>query len=218
MRSCAASSRSLRRGLGALAWVALLAWAPRDAAALELAELLRGMASSPGVHARFHETKELSILSEPIESDGEIVFVPPRRFARITTRPSATRFVVDGDRLLFRDETGEQRLGASGSRTARAIVENFLVLFGGDAAGLAARYETDFSAEGSRWRLRLRPRDAAVAAVVARVTLAGDGPKLLEMTLEEPSGDRSVTRYREVRIGTLSDAELARAFGEESMP
>jgi len=215
MRSCAASSRSARGGLSVLALGAALASGPDGAAALELDELLRGMASAPGVQARFHETKEIALLSAPIESDGEIVFVPPRRFARLTSTPSPTRFVVDGDRLLFRDQTGEQTLSTAASRTARAVVENFLVLFNGDAAGLAARYETDFRCDGSRWRLGLRPRDAAVGAIVARVTLVGDGPRLLEMTLEEPNGDRTVTRYHDVRVGAPSPAELARAFGSE---
>jgi len=218
MRSCVASSRSTGRGIAGLVLLVLFLATPREAAALELGELLRGMASAPGVHARFHETKEIALLSAPIEADGEIFFVPPRRFARITTRPAPTRFYVDGDRLYFRDEAGEKTLNAAGSRTARAVVENFIVLFNGDAAGLAARYETHFSSEGTRWRLELRPRDAAVAAVVARVTLAGDGPRLLEMTLQEPNGDRSVTRYRDVRVETLSERELERAFGSEGAP
>jgi len=98
------------------------------------------------------------------------------------------------------------------------VVENFIVLFNGDAKGLAARYETGFSSEGTLWRMELRPRDAAVAALVARVTLAGDGSRLLEMTLQEPNGDRSVTRYRDVRVETLSDGELERAFGSEGAP
>jgi hypothetical protein len=218
MRSCAASSRSPRGRIRTLLVALALAGTAGRAAALELGELLHGMASAPGVQARFHETKEIALLSAPIESEGEIVFVPPRRFARITTQPAATRFVVDGDRLLFRDQAGEQRLSVAGSRTARAVVENFIVLWTGDAEGLAARYTMAFSSEGSHWRLGLEPRDAAVAAVIARVLLVGDGPQLLEMTLEEPNGDRSVTRFREVRIGSLSDAALARAFGAETPP
>jgi hypothetical protein len=90
MRSCVASSRSTGRGIAGLVLLVLFLATPREAAALELGELLRGMASAPGVHARFHETKEIALLSAPIEADGEIFFVPPRRFARITTRPAPT--------------------------------------------------------------------------------------------------------------------------------
>ncbi len=111
---------------------------------MSLEELLRGMASAPGVRARFVEVREVSLLSEPIESEGEIFFAPPRRFARITERPSPSRFVVDGDRLSFQDAAGEQTLSAAGSRVARAIVENFIVLWSGDAEGLAARYDIEF--------------------------------------------------------------------------
>lgn len=212
------SACSVRRRRAAALLLAALGAAPGDAPALELDALLRGMASAPGVHARFVETREIALLSEPIESEGEIFFVPPRRFARLTSRPSATRFVVDGDRVLFRDAAGEQRLEASGSRVARAIVENFMVLWSGDAAGLAARYDTEFSSTGAAWRLALRPKEPTVASVVGRVVLIGEGSKVLEMILEEPSGDRTVTRYRDVRVAPLSEDDLARAFPEETAP
>ena len=217
MRSCAASRP---RGLVGASWLGLFAalLAGGDAAALELDELLRGMASAPGVHARFIETKEIALLSAPLESQGEIFFVPPRRFARLTSRPSATRFVVDGDRLLFRDAAGEQQLNAAGSRVARAVVENFIVLFNGDAEGLAARYDTEFSSTGTAWRLALRPKDRNVASLLSRVVLAGDGPVLLEMSLEEPNGDRTRTRYEDVRVAPLSEGELGRAFADEATP
>lgn len=196
----------------ALGWALAAATIASGAEALELDALLRGMASSPGVHARFTETRTLALLQEPLVSEGEIFFVPPRRFARLTTSPGETRFVVDGDRLVFSDATGEQRLSTAGTQLAREVVDNFIVLFSGDAEGLHARYETEFSSEGERWRLVLTPRASTLGAVIARVTLSGEGPLLLELVLEEPGGDRSVTRYRDVRIGALSAEEAERAF------
>lgn len=218
MRSCAASRRRPGRAAAALALLAGFVAAAGPAAAMTLEELLRGMASAPGVHARFLEVRDVSLLSEPIESEGEIFFAPPRRFARITERPSPSRFVVDGDRLSFRDAAGEQTLSAAGSRVARAIVENFIVLWSGDAEGLAARYDIEFSGEGGGWRLQLRPKDSAVAGVVERVVLVGEGTELREMRLEEPGGDRTVTRYRDVRVAPLTEADLSRAFSGEAAP
>lgn len=220
MRSCDASKPDGRRRAAALALAALLgvAFAP-PARALDLDGLLRRMSETRGVHARFHELKEIALLEAPLESEGEIFFVPPRRFARLTTRPAATRFVIDGEALSFRDESGGQEIDLGQSAVARTAVEGFLVLWNGDAQGLKERYETEFSADGERWRLALRPRSETIAAVLGRLTLEGDGPVLHEMTLVESNGDRTVTRFEDVRADApLAPEEIARAFGEGKAP
>lgn len=192
-----------------------IALAPRAGMALELDELLRRMAATPGVHARFHEVKEIALLAAPLESDGEIFFVPPRRFARLTSAPAPTRFVIDGDRLSFRDEAGGQQIDLARSAVARAVADNFLVLWNGDAAGLAERYTAELDSSGERWRLVLRPRSDRVASVVKSVTLEGVGARLEEMQLLEPNGDVTRTRFEDVRTDApLTPEELARAFGD----
>lgn len=171
------------------------------------------------MHARFRETKEIALLETPVESEGEIFFAPPRRFARITTAPAETRFVIDGDVLSFRDESGQQEVDLGRNDIARAAIEGFLVLWNGDAQGLKQRYATEFSAQGDRWHLALRPRSETVAAVLGSLTLEGEGPTLLEMTLVEPNGDRTLTRFEDVRSDApLSPEEIHRAFGRGGGP
>lgn len=171
------------------------------------------MAATSGVRARFEERKEVALLSRPLESEGVLYFVPPRRLARFTTKPVAQAFVIDGPMLSFHDETGGDRVDLSRNEVARTVVENFVVLFGGDLPALRARYETRFEAEGARWRLGLVPRDARVRAVVARVELRGDGPKLAEMIVSEATGDRTVTTFPEVAVDVrFDDADIARLF------
>jgi len=187
--------------------------------ALDLDELLLRMSATRGVHAHFREVKEIALLEAPLESEGEIFFAPPRRFARITTRPAATRFVIDGDALSFQDESGGQDIDLGQSAAARSAVEGFLVLWNGDADGLRARYETEFSAEGERWQLALTPRSDTLATVLGRLRLEGDGPILLEMVLVESNGDRTVTRFQDVRSDVpLRPDELERAFGKVRKP
>ena len=63
---------------------------------------------SQGVRARFKEERQLSILTNPIQTEGELFFSPPNRLARHTRLPGQSSLIVDGDRLTLRDETGEQ--------------------------------------------------------------------------------------------------------------
>lgn len=180
---------------------------------ITLEALMHHLATTSGVRAEFHEVKEIALLNRPLESDGTIYFVPPRRMARYTTKPTRSAFVLDGPRLSFRDETGNENVDLSENRISRTIVDNLVVLFNGDLEALRARYDVGFKAQGARWNLDLVPRDSSVAEVVSRVVLQGDGPALSQMVVSEAEGDRTVTTFHDVRTDVRFDqAELARIF------
>lgn len=189
-----------------------------DAAAPpSLEALMRGMAGTSGVVARFREEKQLALLSQPLESRGTLYFVPPNRLARETSEPSETRLVIDGDRFFFRDVTGSEAVDLSASPIAREYVSNFIVLFNGDERELRRRYEPRFTADAGGWTLELRPRHERLRGFVERVTLAGQGRSLLRMELVEAGGDRTTTWFEAVRADhAFSDEELARIFGSSS--
>jgi outer membrane lipoprotein-sorting protein len=105
-----------------------------------LEALMKGMAGASGVVARFREEKRLALLSEPVESRGTLYFVPPNRLSRETTEPSASRLVIDGNRVSFRDAAGGDAMDLSASPIAREYVSNFIVLFNGDLDALRERY------------------------------------------------------------------------------
>ncbi len=185
--------------------------------ALTLETLMAGMAGTPGVRARFREVKELSLLSAPLELRGTLYFVPPDRLCRITTEPTASRLVIDGDRLRFRDAAGADDLDLSGNPIAREFVSNFIVLFNGDLEALRARYTPTLAGDAGAWTLTLRPRRRPLADVVERVTLAGEGRLLVRMELLETDGDRTTTRFEEVAVDhRFAPEELERLFGDSA--
>jgi len=201
----------------ALAGLALLL--ARGAAAAEpepppsLEALMAGMAGTSGVEARFVETKEIALLAKPIQTRGTIVFVPPDRLARTTTEPSRTRLVIVGDRFGFRDEAGGDAVDLSANPLAREFVTNFIVLFNGDLAALQARYDTEFHADASHWSLVLRPRGRPLSDLIERVTLTGAGREMTAMELRETDGDRTATRFEDVRVDRrFTPEELERLF------
>jgi hypothetical protein len=184
-------------------------------AALTLPELMRRMAGTAGVEARFREVREVGLLSAPLESRGLLYFVPPDRLARFTTWPAASALVVDGERVRFREGDEGEPVDLSGSRTATTFVEHFLVLWSGDLERLERLYRTRFSAEGGRWSLRLTPRRAPLDRFVESVELRGDDRGLGEIVLVDAEGDRTTTHFEETRVDRrFSASELDRLFSE----
>lgn len=181
----------------------------------DLSALLRGMRSAPGVIAHFTETKELALLSAPLESTGTIYFVPPDRLVRVVTSPGRSRLVVDGDKVRFEDDNGRKALDLSSSPMARQLIDSFVVLFSGDEVRLEQLYSTAFSSDGTSWRLRLLPRSAPLDRMIASFDLSGEGAHIDRMEAVEPDGDRTVTRFGETDAQHRFGAdELGELFDE----
>lgn len=184
---------------------------------LTLETLMHHMATTSGVRAEFHEVKHIALLEQPLESDGTLYFIPPARMARITRAPGATTLVIDGSRMSYRDTTGGNSVDLSGNRVARAIVENFVVLFNGDLDALQKHYEVGFDAESARWHMRLVPKGPPVSQLIASIELRGDGPALQEMVVVEKEGDRTTTLFHDVVVDTrFSPEELSHIFLENA--
>lgn len=207
---------SAARGLARAAALLLLAAAPAaaDPAPGTLEGLMAGMARASGVVAEFREVKTLALLSAPLESRGVLHFVPPDRMVRRTLEPARSWLVVDGRRVVFRDDSGEPPVDLSGDPSARQFVDHFTTIFRGDLAALREKYEVRFEAEPPRWRLVLEPRDAVLRRFVASLTLSGEGESMREMVLVERDGDRTTTRFGRVETDHVyTPEELAALFG-----
>jgi outer membrane lipoprotein-sorting protein len=181
-----------------------------------LEALMAGMAETPGVEARFLETKEIALLSEPLETRGTLAFLPPDRLVRTTTAPSRSRLVIAGDRFSFTDAAGGDAVDLSANPLAREFVDNFIVLFNGDLDALRRRYEPELSADESGWQLALRPRHRPLSDLIERITLTGRGRALLRMEMLERDGDRTTTRFEEVKVDRrFTPEEIERLFAVE---
>src|SRR4030065_923832 len=91
--------RRPRLQLCVLAWLALLISPVVQAAPLSIAQLMAGLAKNPQGAATFTETKTISILEQPIESSGELLFIAPARLEKSTLKPKPETLVLDGDTL-----------------------------------------------------------------------------------------------------------------------
>ncbi len=178
---------------------------------------MRTMAETPGVVAEFSEIKRLALLEAPLETRGTLYFIPPNRMARHTTYPGVSSFVIDGDRLVFGDEAGGDRIDLGANPVARVFVDNFIVLFNGDLDELRRRYEPTFDVREGTWELRLEPHRAPLSRMIASIVLRGDDRGMRSMTMREVGGDITKTTFGAIDPAhRFSDDEIRRIFGGEN--
>lgn len=169
------------------------------------------------MRSKFKETRYLSILMAPIESEGMLYFERPDSLARHTVRPGNASVVVRGDEVVIRDETGEQRLDLSVSEIARELVGNLVVVLQGDLVALGERYEAGFHERGDGWSLELEPRSRAMRRIVESIRFEGRGDVMLSMETRETNGDRTVVTFEDVETDVVfTPSERERIFGLES--
>jgi hypothetical protein len=189
-------------GARLFAIAALVATAPPAAArdAVDLDALIGGFAKMPGLAARFREEKHIALLKAPLTNEGTLYFAPPDLLVRHVERPAPSTLLLRGDELVMGTAADSQTIDLANQPAVRAFVDAFRLVLAGDLAGLRTLYaiEVRSGAEPGAWRLVLMPRDERLAGVVRVIELAGREALLAELTVREPDGDFTVTRFRDV--------------------
>lgn len=194
---------------------------PRGAAGVDdwradsLEALVGRFRQMPGLQARFEEEKSIALLERPLRSSGQLAFVPPQLLVRRVDWPTPSLLRLDGDRLLWADASGSERLDLGANPTARAFARTFTDVLAGDLPRLRASYEISFrpqgSAPASAWRIDLTPRDDALARAISSISIEGRGVAPERLWVREASGDATVTRFHDVDPDhRFDEAEIAR--------
>ena len=174
------------------------------------AELFDALARLPGLRADYREEKHMTVLVEPVISEGKILFSPPSKLVRVTTKPIWSSVVVDEKGLVYRDAAGVQKLPAGEGDRARSFVEVFVGVARGDRKSLEKRFRIRFTRAGSRWKVVLLPKQKDLG--IRRIELGGAGYAIETMQIDDASGDRTELTFRAIdtsRAPTRRELEQA---------
>jgi hypothetical protein len=187
----------VRRALLAIAALAaaLHAGAAADWNVNRLFEMLAR--EKPG-RVKFEERKYLALLDRPVESTGELAFIPPHTMEKRTVSPRPERVVIDRERLTLERAGKTYSMGLRENPGVAVLVESIRGTLAGDLASLTRTYSVGLDGDAASWRLKLRPLDPALATLVERVEIAGSGGQVRSVEIFQADGDRSVMRLAPV--------------------
>ena len=162
------------------------------AAAWDVTKLFPMLAKERPGRAAFHERKHLALLDRPIDSTGELAFIPPDKLEKRTITPREERVVVDRERVTLERGGKRHSLDLRANPAVAVLVESIRATLAGDLAALQRVYTTALDGTPDRWRLTLRPIDAAGAAIVERIDIEGEKAAVKAVEIRQADGDRSV--------------------------
>ena len=175
----------------ALAGSAATAVAGDDAGA-ELDRLMSLMAQRRHGEADFSEKKYLSMLKQPLESSGLLIYDAPDHLEQRTTLPRPQSVVLDHGIITMHIGHRERVLRLADYPQLAPLIDSIRATLAGDRAALKRVFQLDFSGTLERWQLRLEPRDAQLAATLKRIDLQGERDAVHQVDVLQSDGDHSV--------------------------
>ncbi len=182
--------------------LALLVAGGAPAADWDLDRLMGRLAENPGGRVAFTEKTYVSILDQPLESAGELIYVPPDRLEKRTQKPRPEVAALTGGDLSL--ERGGQRrtLRLADVPEAGAFIDSIRATLAGDRAVLERTYRLRLEGGEDDWTLVLEPRGMRLGAVVRRIEIRGRQGEPRRVEILQPDGDRS-----EMELGPLPGRE-----------
>jgi hypothetical protein len=162
------------------------------AAAWDVTQLFQVLAKERPGRATFHERKHMALLDRPIDSTGELSFIPPDKLEKRTITPREERVVVDRERVTLERGGKRHSLDLRANPAVAVLIESIRATLAGDLAAVQRAYTTALDGTPDRWRLTLRPIDAAGAALVERIDIDGEKAAVKSVEIRQADGDRSV--------------------------
>lgn len=160
-------------------------------AAYDIDQLMTDLAGQKGGRARFVEKRHVALLDKPVQASGEMVYSPPDRLEKRTLLPKPETMVLDKDMLSM--ERGQRKLtiNLQSRPEALAFVDSIRSTLAGNRKSLEQNYALKLQGESAQWVLTLVPSDAAIAALLQRITVTGSKSQVRHIEYLQVDGDRS---------------------------
>jgi hypothetical protein len=191
----------LARGARAALWLfaaactsAAVAAEPNDPVAWDVQRLMRELGQVKTANARFFERRHLALLTAPLESSGNLVYVAPDRLEKHTLRPRPESLVLVREELTIesKDRNLRRTLVLQDHPVIWAFVESIRSTLAGDLPTLSRFYQVGLDGGERRWRLTLKPNEPRMQDVVSEIRISGDRGRINVIEMIETGGDRSV--------------------------
>ena len=174
-------------------WLPLAFVAFANAAhAFGIQELFQSLSHDKPRRAAFQEKKTLALLDRPVESAGELVFTPPAKLEKRTTKPRAESIVIDGDLATIERGGNKQTLRLSQHPDVAVLIDSIRSTLAGDLRALTKTYSVAMAGDAPRWRLTLRPLDPSLGRLVEHIEISGGQAQVRTVEIFQADGDKSV--------------------------
>ena len=160
--------------------------------------VVAGLAEAGVVRGNFTQTREIELLSRPLESSGNFILSDLSLYWQ-QTQPFTSVLIADGERLVQRLEDGPATsVEAADNPMVLPFSRIFLSIFEGSEEELRSNFEVSFASDGNDWLMSLKPVTYPLSEAIETINLQGreyiDG-----ITIINRSSDEMTIRFSDVQ-------------------
>lgn len=160
---------------------------------VELEALMDSLARNLGNSAGYKERKFLSILEQPLISEGTLHFSPPDYLEKIITKPQKERLVVESEILkIFDQQDNFRTFSLDDYPPLKELLNGIRFTLLGNLNDLKEYYELDLHGNCDQWSLTLVPKTTSAMDIIDRIIFLGAKGKIQKITWVETNGDFTV--------------------------
>lgn len=162
------------------------------AAALDIDQLMQGLAQIRSGQAGFVEKKYIAMLDKPVESSGELFYSAPDRLEKRTLKPRPESMILDGGSIVIERGRQKHSLQLQDYPELAAVIDSIRGTLAGDRKALERSYRLSLEGGIERWTLQLLPIDEKMQMVIKHIRIAGSQQAVSSIEINRADGDRSL--------------------------
>jgi hypothetical protein len=171
--------------------------AAQAAPGFTLPGLMAQLAKVPAASASFTETKSLALLTTTLRSSGTLSYIAPDYVRKTTLIPAPQDFVLQNGGVTLSVNGQTKQFTLSQAPQLAGLVEGVRATLAGDLPTLRRYYNLSLSGGPDQWQLLLRPRDPALAKMLAWMSITGDGNRITEINSADTKGGETEMQVSE---------------------
>lgn len=159
-----------------------------------LATLMADMAKIKSRSAHFSEIKHLSIMTQPVNSSGKLLYKAPDYIERRIEKPAAGYFISEKTSIRIKNPGQKKEIKVVSYQfpAIEAFVEAMRGILSGNLKTLKKNFDVKLSGSRANWTMELTPQDEEMLDYVEKLKFQGKGTKLFKVDTLSSNGDRSI--------------------------
>ena len=167
-----------------------------ETSAFDINQLMQNLAQVKEARGKFVERKFLSVLKQPLESSGTLLFQSPQHLEKHTLTPKAESLLLEQGVLTIDSKARniKRTLVLQEYPAIWAFVESIRATLAGDLPALQRFYTIRLDGNAASWHMRLQPIEAKTREVVSEIRITGRGNWVDSIETLEASGDHALMK------------------------
>jgi Outer membrane lipoprotein carrier protein LolA-like len=160
-------------------------------APLSLDQLLRQFAQQPAARARFRETQHLAVLTQPLVSEGTLIYRAPDYLEQRIRSPRAQDMILDHGQLTLQIGRHRRTVALTDVPQLAPLLDCLRATLAGDRGVLEQHFTPRLTGTLASWQLQLVPRSPDMGGMIRRLLLQGDGIRIRSVEILQTNGDEA---------------------------